>query len=459
MAIIDEAMLIMVSAQQNNNKFYHVTLTDDNTVTKRWGRVGTEGTQSTERTGFSGFQRIVSAKQKKGYVKTDVITLAENNGNQEKLSKIAHTALVTKESKPDAVITELIETLVKLNNHDILETSGGLIKINNAGLITTPLGLISQNSIHSAKTLLNKLEHTSQSSNDFSNLLEDYLRLIPQKVGARRGWEKEFFKDASSFVKQQDFLKQLSDSLSLQADRQKVNAEVEEENTDDDESKYDKLFRFRISLCEDSKEFKRIENLFEKGKSSYHPGSHLKLKKIYSLEDQNGTDAYNEALKRLGGEAEVWHGTRAHNLLSILRKNLYCPPLRGSTIQIQGRMFGSGVYLSPAAFPKNSSKLSVRSKVEIIPGGSSKSLNYSLGGVWDNGPRDNRCFMLLGKAVMGRTYYPQGSWGSFGDDSVQKSGNYDSIHAKPGQTGLRNDEIIIWNTDQIALNYICEFGS
>lgn len=456
MAITDEAMLIMVSAQQNNNKFYHVTLTSDGTVTKRWGRVGTDGTQSTERTGLGGFQRIISAKQKKGYVKTDVITLAENDGQQEKLSKIAHTALVNKESKPDAVITELVDTLVKLNNHDILETSGGMIKINNSGLITTPLGLISQNSISCAKTLLNKLEQTPTNTDMFSGMLEDYLRLIPQKVGARRGWEKEFFKEENSFVKQQDFLKQLSDSLSLQADRKKVQVE-ENDNTDDDESKYEKLFRFHISLCEDSKEFKRIEEMFEKGKSSYHPGSHLKLKKIYSLEDQNGNDAYNEALNRLGTEYEVWHGTRAHNLLSILRKNLYCPPLRGSTIQIQGRAFGSGVYLSPAAVPASSSRF-LKGKTTIVPGGSSKSLNYSLGGVWDNGPRDNRCFMLLGKAVMGRIFNPQGSWGSFSDDAVQKSGKYDSIHAKPGQTGLKNDEIIIWNTNQISLNYICEFG-
>lgn len=437
-----EVTLIMVSSQANNNKFYHVRLDESGKVTKRWGRVGATGTTSTEHSGLSGYNRIIASKKKKGYVETEVFSVdAESpGGSQENLSVIAKSLLVG-DSKNN-VLEELIDTLVKLNNHDILEASGGLIKVDTSGLITTPLGLIKSSSIQSAKSILHDMEKTSVKATAFPSLLEEYLRLIPQKVGYKRGWAETFFNDKNTFVSQAEFLKQLSDSLSLQDDRKKLAIEntISDDDNVDIASKYSKLFQLKINLLEDKKEFARIEKLYEAGRSNHYSATHMKLKRIYSLADEEAEPTYQESKLRLGNEKELWHGTRANNCLSILRKKLYCPPISGSGIQIQGRMFGSGVYLSALD----------------AANGSQKAINYAEGGVWDRGPKDSRCFMFLADGVLGREFNPR-TYG-LSDDSIQRSGKYDSIHAKAKETGLRNDEIIIWNTDQISLRYLCEFG-
>lgn len=441
MSIVKEKMLILVSSAVNSNKFYHVTLSEDDVVTKRWGRVGTDGTISRETTGEKGFDRTVAAKEKKGYRETEVITVEDEpqHSDNTELSKIAKTALVGKNAVKNAVLEELIDTLVRLNNHDILETSGGLIKVNNSGLITTPLGLIKPSSIASAKDILKDLEKTPVSSSSFTSMLEDYLSLIPQKVPYRRGWEKDFFNSNNTFAYQMDFLKQLADSLALQEDRKRVAEEEAKngpiENEDDIATKYEKLFKLKIGLLEDEREFGRIEKLYDKGKSGYHSSSHLKLQRVFAVQDEDGEQDYIDTRNRLGNEMELWHGTRINNLLSILRKGLFIPPVTGSSININGRLFGSGIYTSDQ---------------------STKALNYAHG-YWDGRARDNRCFMFLANVSMGKmhkasphTYYS--------DDHIQRSEKFDSIFAEGRHASVINNEMIVWNTNQINIRYLCEFG-
>lgn len=62
---------------------------------------------------------------------------------------------------------------------------------------------------------------------------------------------------------------------------------------------------------------------------------------------------------KVGNVRELCHGTRVHNVLSILHRGLVVPASDGSdSIQVTGRMFGDGVCLSDQ---------------------STKSLNYSAG--------------------------------------------------------------------------------
>lgn len=438
MSIVKEKMLILVSSAVNSNKFYHVTLSEDDVVTKRWGRVGTDGTISRETTGEKGFDRTVAAKEKKGYRETEVITVddePQHNDNTE-LSKIAKTALVGKNAVKNAVLEELIDTLVRLNNHDILETSGGLIKVNNSGLITTPLGLIKPSSIASAKDILKDLEKTPVSSSSFTSMLEDYLSLIPQKVPYRRGWEKDFFNSNNTFAYQMDFLKQLADSLALQEDRKKVAEETAAsgpiESEADIAAKYEKLFKLKIGLLEDEREFSRVEKYYEGGKTKYHQTSGLKLKRIFTVEDEEGQERYTSKVNSIGNGKELWHGTGVSNILSIMRKGLIIPPVNGSGIRISGRMYGPGTYFSD------------------ISSKASQYLSYS-------GSGSNRSFMFLADVAMGKTYLADRSF-PYGSDSVQRAGKHDSIFARGGQSGVLNNEMIVWNADQINIKYLCELG-
>lgn len=460
MAIVDEAMLIMVSANNNNNKFYHVTLSDTGTVTKRYGRVGVEGVSRTESTGRHGFDKVIREKTNKGYKQTQIVSESSAAVKNDNLSDIAKKALVGSGGS-NSILEELVDTLVRLNNHDILETSGGLIKVNSDGLMTTPLGLINQNSINAARAILRSLETTPVSGSRFVPQLEEYLSLIPQKVGSKRGWYETFFNEENTFASQHEFLKQLSESLALREERKKAAQEAEAAAGATDEelaAQYANLFALKVSLLEDEKIFDSINRIFEAGKSRHHHAStSLKLKRVYTLSDEASMEAYEEAKKRLGNVATLWHGTRANNVLSIMRRRLFCPPLSGAGIQIQGRLLGEGIYQSPALMGELSS-YGKRGAPKPVSGGSTKSLNYSVGGVWDRGPRDtNRCFMFLTESALGREFNPTSRYG-FGDNRVQRSGKYNSIYAKANQAGLMNDEVVIWNANQISMRYLCEFG-
>ncbi len=436
MAIIEETTLIFVAATTNNNKFYRVTLDDTGVVHKTWGRVGTSGTNSTDQGGRGSYDRIIREKTRKGYKPTETVsdtsTNSSKNVEKEELKGIAKRTLVS--GTGNTILEVLIDKLVAQNNHAIIEASGGQMKINSDGLITTPLGLVSFNSIEKAKGLLENLV-TNFKTDD----LNEYLTLVPQKVGRTRGWDKQFLDTPEKITAQRDFLKQLSESLSLHEDRKKIAIQAvnSDENTDDAfDEKYADLFRYKIRVLEDKKEFKRIESFYNKNRKTMHSSSHLKLKRVYILDDPNGSKSYGKKLKKVGNERELWHGTRIWNVLSILRKGIMIRPEKDiGTVQINGKMFGYGAYFSDE---------------------STKSLNYSYG-YWDGNSRDENCFMFLSNVAMGNSHVTD-RFGSYSNNHIQRSGQHDSIFAKGG-TSVRNNEMIVWEEDQINMRYLCEFGA
>jgi poly [ADP-ribose] polymerase len=433
-----EQMLIKVSAQENNNKFYHVSLDENGVVTKRWGRVGAAGASSTESSGELGYERTIREKTKRGYKPTAIVGNVAKPQN-EQLSTVAKKVLAGVQGDP--VIDSLIEKLVAINRHEIMESSGGMIKVNTDGVITTPLGLIGNESIKEAKKVLDQIKKERKKSQaNIVPLLEDYLRLVPQKVPRQRGWQETFFEEDKALQYQFDFLKQLKDSVSWYDDQKKAVSAQEPE--DSIEEKYAKLFKFKIgTLSNSSQEFARIEKMYSSTKHSAHSASNLKLKRVFTLTDEEGDETYSKVLQSIGNERQLWHGTRAFNVLSILRKGLFVPPLTGRDIPIAGRMFGDGVYFSTE---------------------STKSLNYSHG-YWTAGGRENNCFMFLADVAMGREFKPS----YFNHESLEKAHYgkdrfgkpFNSIHIRPNTCGVRNNEIIVWNTDAIRLRYICEFDA
>jgi poly [ADP-ribose] polymerase len=78
-------------------------------------------------------------------------------------------------------------------------------------------------------------------------------------------------------------------------------------------------------------------------------------------------------------------------------------------------------------------------------------LNYAAG-YW-GGTRDNNCFMFLLKMAMGEYYTPRSS---FSGDKAPKG--YDSTFAKANQSGVYNNEMIVYRTSQVDLNYLVEFS-
>jgi poly [ADP-ribose] polymerase len=314
-----------------------------------------------------------------------------------------------------------------------LETSGGLIKINTNGSITTPLGLVSTQSIITAEAILKDIEKEVKAKKDISSSLESYLRVIPQKIPARRGWQDTFFKDDDSFQKQYDFLKQLKASVDWNASAEAADEKVEEDNI---EEKYKTLFKSNVGVLDNPREFRKIEKFFKSSVNPMHGNaSRLQLKRVFTLTSEVDDEIFAQKAKELGNVQELWHGTRAFNVLSILRKGLFVPPVSGSGILVTGRMFGNGLYLSSQ---------------------SSKSLRYS-SGAW-SGARENNCFMFLTETVMGNTYKPRSSFSNAIAEGNDTHGRpYNSTHIKGGTCGVINDEMIVRDPAQVKLKYLCEF--
>lgn len=428
-------MLIFTDAKENNNKFYELILKEDgNTVVARWGRVGAAGQSKTSSGGQHEFNRTISSKLAKGYVKSKTVsvTISSKSNDSVALADAAKRDLLGDKAldKNSSVLVKLVEKLAEINRHQIIAASNGNIKIDESGLITTPLGLVTASTIEEARVLLTKIgssvERKSFGTNLYINSLENYLQLIPQKVPPKRGWADTFFTNFSSLTAQNDLLDQLEGSLNLY--KQKEKDILRKMSAGDNIA--EKVFSLKIELVQDSAVFKKIETFYTSNKNSNHVSSHLKLKNVFALTHEEFEKRFTEKTKKVSNIKTLWHGTRAFNVLSIFKNGLIIP--KGGNYHITGRMFGDGVYFSDQ---------------------STKSLNYSYG-YWGGGKVDETCYMLVADVAMGKEYTPSG----YGGSSYPVKG-YDSVFAKAGKSGVQNNEMIVYDLAQVSLRYLCEFST
>jgi poly [ADP-ribose] polymerase len=215
---------------------------------------------------------------------------------------------------------------------------------------------------------------------------------------------------------------------SLEASLQTVLTRAQEEKASQPEPALPKLFEAKLSLVEDAAEIARIQAKYRATRQGMHACQHLEVKRVFRVEIGSMQRAFAERAIEVGNVQEFWHGTRAGNLLSILKTGFVIPPASAS--YCTGRMFGNGVYFSDQ---------------------STKSLNYAYG-YWGGGRRDENCYMLLCDVAMGRSYTPRSY-----TEKLPLAG-YDSTFARAGDSGVANNEMIVYSTDQIDPRYLIEFG-
>lgn len=416
MSDTDHVMLVKVSADENNNKFYELTLDASGLVTARYGRVGTPGQITTYRGGQHKFDSQMSSKMRRGYSKVDVADgPGRSRSNSSDLITVARKKIVRDPS--DTNLLKLIDSMCAANRHNIETTSGGVMTVSDDGAVSTPVGLISAQAISEARGVLAQI-----AAKPTVSLVEQYLTLVPQKVGHQRGWADEWMKP-QMVASQYDFLDQLDGSVAMAASLN-PGAGVDAD------------FRYSLARIDPtSAKFDEIQERFSRGKNSRHTSSNLSLVGLYAMVHTNVDEpvAWKAEADAKGNVRRLWHGTREFNLLSMLHRGFVIQPSRGSGTQvITGRMFGDGVYFSDQ---------------------STKSLNYSQG-YWSGGARTNHCFMFLADVVMGKSYAPKSS----GTMTEAHTGGYDSINVKGGTAGVLNNEMIVWRTEQIRLSYLCEFS-
>lgn len=416
------AMLVKVDGDENNNKFYEIKWNEDDTVTARYGRVGTEGVVEHKGSGEATFDKVFKAKTgaRKGYKQVDI--MVSENGAPSGSAKSSLADIAKRDiADNNPVLSNLLTKLSEINRFNLLSATGGQIDIVD-GEVKTALGLVTKDSIDKAREKLNELNDivnkTKKAKTDqYKTFLNEYLTLVPQKVPRARGWQDIFFTEVSTFEKQYDLLDQLINSI----DNAKPVVQT-------DSTQPQKVFGYKLSVLEDTKVFKEIEKFYKSSMNRSHACSHLSLKKVYIVTNEEKRALYTTIRDKIGNEQRLWHGTRAHNLLSILKGGLIIPPMNGN-YTVSGRMFGNGVYFSDQ---------------------STKSLNYAYG-YWNSGNGyDNNCFMLLANVAMGKSYIPKGPFNNFPK-------GYDSCYAIGGKSGVQNNEMIVYDTDQFDLVFLCEF--
>lgn len=396
---------VLASVDANSNKYWNITLNPDGNVITEYGRVGNPP-QSTDfgPIGSRGFEKKISEKLAKGY--REVSLLGDVQDKPPSLN-----FAVEQIANGNVELEELIKFLIDKNVHSIVSNTT-LSYDKTSGLFSTPLGIVSRASIDRAKVILDSaalhIQKKELNNRDFNKLVEEYLMLIPQSVG-RMLDPISVLGTQEKLQRQNSILDNLSASLDI------VEKEPPKESAPSTE--------FKVSMTRTSEEeFDRIVKKFNLTYQAMHSSSRLAPTRAWNISIES---LVNNFRLEVGNIQELWHGTKNSNLLSILHKGLIIPPKTAPFVT--GRLYGNGIYFSDQ---------------------STKSLNYS-SGFWSRTSED-RCFMLLADVALGRQYTPTSSI------STIPSG-YDSCFAKAKYSGVINNEMIVYNTNQCNITRLIEF--
>jgi poly [ADP-ribose] polymerase len=431
--LVKEEMYVKSNAAGNNNKFWEIKLYDDFSVHIRNGRIGGSGEiqkpkeygSMEEAESFWNKKTKEKLSPRKGYTKFKGILTESNEVKVTSSNNLADIALKQIVSASGSETAKLIKYLSDKNIHNI--TSATTITYNaDSGLFKTPLGIVTQEGIDEARILLGKIapfvKKASHTDSQFIDYLQEYMRLIPRKIG-RKFIPEEIISDMNAIQAENQILDSLDASL------QKVLSAPVDDGSGKKTTDESKIFNVKVEVLADTKVFDYIVQLFNKTRDRNHTSYNLKPKKVYTVEIAHMKEAFEKKGKLIGNIWELYHGTKTANLLSILKGGLVIP--KGNESHVTGAMFSTGLYFSD---------------------NSTKSLNYSQG-YWSGGSRDSNPFMFLCDVAMGKHYVP-----SRPSNSLPMKG-YDSTFAKAHHSGVINNEMVIYKTAQCNLKYLIEFSS
>lgn len=418
---------------ENSNKVWMASAYDDGLFETKFGRVRDGAKLVKKQKRFAGrfeAEREIEKKRRekirKGYKDTVVVdNHVETTIRKEKhveLSRIASEQIAG--AAEDSVTSELIEYLVEVNIHHITHSTN--IKYNHASAtFSTPLGILTPEAVGTARALIDEIKNFNE-SNEFetterARTVRDYFQLVPRDFGVRIPPVGELLATAEQLDEQISILEALESAIQIDAP----------------ETRKKKFFQCRLikvphTTDEGRRLFRQTRRLFEQTRNSrHHPGTkHLKMTALYEVEIDSMKASFETAAQKFGNvRRDLWHGTKASNLLSILKQGLIIPPAQAA--HCTGRMFGNGIYTSLQ---------------------STKALNYATD-FWNrSGASDQRTFMFLCEVALGKIFKPRSFGGRFPAQDT------DSTWVEPGKAGILNHECIVYDTSQINLRYLAEFG-
>lgn len=431
MAIVKKWRGICVNIQENNNKFWEIELHDNDDVVTRWGRVSESGgiqTKSYAGIGEKGYDKKIREKTNKSKPDkcyTEVRTIESGGTTQTKVVSSSNLSDLAKQeiksNSPETVA--LIEKLVKANIHNI--TSHTTMTFNKVtGLFETPLGVVTSDAVVEARDWLKQIGDIV-AKNQWGNphlitCVNQYMRLVPSDFGRRKFTPQDIFPDLAAVRQQNDILDSLDGSLQMLTSTSSKTKKASQTKT----------FEVTLHLMDKGQIYDQMNRMYNKTKQSMHASSRWNIHKIYQLEIAKMTREYKQYGEKLGNIKQLVHGSKIGNLLSIMKNGFIIPP--SNAAHCTGRLLGNGVYTSDQW---------------------TKALNYAMGTApGQRGGYEQIGFLFYCDIALGRCYEPRSLYESF-----PKPG-YDSVFARGGgHTTLRNNEMVVYNTNQINPLYLIEF--
>lgn len=416
---------------ENSNKVWIGTAYDSGLFETQFGRIRDASKLVSKQKKFDSKEKAErelekkrNEKIRKGYKDTVVLDneVSISNSGSRNLSKLAAEQIDG--ASEDSVTGELIKYLAEVNIHHITHVTS--IRYNAANAtFSTPLGILTPDAIIEARDLLSEIKtfNQTENANDSvrSKYIRNYFQLVPKDFGMRVPHTNELLATNEQIETEESVLEALESAIETNSTQPKQ-----------------KLFQCRlIKVPHDTDEgkriFRKIRSLYEKTQNHrHHPATaKLKITRLYEVEIDSMKSRFEVKAKEIGNvRNDLWHGTRASNLLSILKNGLVIPPANAT--HCTGRMFGNGIYTSLQ---------------------STKALNYATNYWNQSGKFNQRTFMFLCEAALGKMYKP-----NVFSSKYPKNGT-DSTWVEAGTANVLNHECIVYDTAQINLKYLAEFGT
>lgn len=386
--------LICVTAN-NNNKYYYMEDLHNGNFKVSYGRVG--GSETVLTYPISQWDKKYSEKLKKGYIDvTEKITAIKKTGELDISDPDVKDLISFLMNEAKQSIKRDYQISAESVTQEQLDEAQRLIdKINNLVLNSDPKGF-------------DKFDMFA-----VNNELRQLYSIIPRKMKDTRN----FFLNAPNGP----YLIEL-----LQAEQARLNtlkSQVNINQVSSDGITLEEL-GFTCELASDvdkdlirkNTDFKltnhRVFKISNKETEVVFNPNHLKTKLLY-------------------------HGSRNENFLSILQTGL---KIRPKGVQTTGSMFGDGIYAANKA---------------------RKSIGYTSlrGSYWASG-HSNRAYLAIFEFATGKEYevlknQSYSYWMGRLNEQEVKSKGYDSVFAQGG-ADLRNDEYIVYNSNQCTIRYLIE---
>lgn len=456
----------------SSNKSYHIEIQESKSgdgkcqIFTIWGATGAANQTKEWRyypspsKAEKDYHSIINSKLKKGYKEVDVAQ--RNLGSTE--AKNITKAVILKNAE-DLVKPE--STTLDVSTQYLITSLFGLTSTFVTNTLKCPLGQLTNKQIDLGKDLLvqakdivnNNKTLNKDLSKQIENITNDFYTAIPHNLGqGSRGQLLDLLLDSSVKIAQKE--QDLDDLL----DAKSVGVQLVSNDIDD---KYKSLNTEFKPIIQDSKEFLWIQEVMEGTKARNHSAlGKIKLLNVWKMHRQNELKVFLENTERIAKENKdkvipevlskylktwpvedkdhrelfdkantlpLWHGTRPSSFVGIIKNGLLIRPA-GATLT--GSCYGNGIYFGHA----------------------SKSINYSniKSSYWAKGTAD-KTFMFLSHTTLGNTKIATGSY----QYSKRNISPFHSVWAKGGQSGVINDEFIVYDPagpDQsFKLDYIVEF--